>query len=292
MGSTWKCSAGALQAPSAGLHVTVCQRRRHRVECEPQQPILGLGEGNILACSSHKTARITAGSSACGILASRRRIRKNSLKPQTGFGNYLGLGYVHNSFSNSECLSIGWSRRLLFTSPHAHDNNNSNSVSSPSPESPRYDSEEDTEYAERRRNNAFKDFSEQTGGEPYGDHWKKIKDGMVPPNFVSAADGNGEYQRLSSTSDLFREVRDSVRGRDSVWAHEGRAEDGEADRHGDGASSANSAGYESWSEHSESSTESGSSSSVGSAADSLAIGGKEPVFQVGRAMKFILTRVF
>lgn len=293
MGFTWKCSAGALQLPSAGFHATVCQGSRHRVEWEPKQPILGLGEGHILACTSHtvrKTTRITAGtrdcrfrslSRICGILASRRRIRKDLLKPRTEFGNYLEPSNVYNSLFNPGCLNIGWSQRFPFISTHAHDNNSSKNLSSPSPESPRYDSEEDTEYAERRRNNAFQDFGKRTDGEePYGDHWKKIKDGIMPPDSVSATDGNGEYKRLSrndsNASDLFHEERDSV------WVDEGRTEDDEESPRGDSAKSANSAGYESWGEESESSTESGTSGSVGSAADSLAIGGKEPVYQVGR----------
>ncbi|KAG0577016.1 hypothetical protein KC19_5G125300 [Ceratodon purpureus] len=290
MGFTWKCSAGTLQLPSAGLHAPICQGTQHRVEWEPKQPIHGLGEGHILVCSSHsvrKTARVTAGtrdcrfrssSRNCGISASRRRIRKNLLKLPTELGNYLEPSNVHNSLFNSRCLNIGWSQRVPFTSTYAHDNNSSKGVSSPSPESPRYDSEEDTEYDERKRNSSFQDYGKHTDGEePYGDHWKKMKDGMMPPNSASATDGNGEYQRLSrndsNASDLFRE------GRDSVWADEGRAEDGEESPRGDSAKSANSAGSEYWGEESESSTDSGTGS-VGSAADSLAIGGKEPVYQV------------
>ena len=293
MDSTWKCSAGALQLPSAGLHATVCQGSRHPVECKPRQPILGLGEGHILAYSSlsvTKTTRLIADTRDrrfrssfrnCGILASRRRIRKDLLKPQTEYGNYLESSSVHNSPFNPGCLNIGWLQRFPFTSTRAHDNNNSKSVSSPSPGSPQYDSEDDTEYAERRRNNAYQDFDKDTDGEEsYGDHWKKIKDGIMPPNSGSATDGNGQYKRLSrhdsNISDLFREERDSV------WADEGRVEDDEEGRRGDSANSANSAGYESWGEESESSTESGTSGSVGSAADSVAIGGKEPVYQVGR----------
>lgn len=266
--------------PSAALQVTICQGSHLK------QPILGLGEGHILPCSSHsvrKPTRITGGTGDCrfncGILASRRRIRKNLLKPQTDFGHYSQSSSVHRSLFNPGCLNIGWSQRFPFTSAHAHDSNNSKSLSSPSPESPRYDSEEGTEYAEQGRNNSFQDFGKHTDGEePNGDHWKKIKDGMMPPSSVSATDGNGEYSRLSrndsNPSDLFREQRGSV------WADEGSVEDAEEGRRADSANSAKSAGYESWGEESESSTESGTSGSVGSAADSLAIGGKEPVYQV------------
>lgn len=264
MGSTWKCSAGALQLPSAGLH--------------GHQAVLGLGEGHNLTSSSH-SARINAHTNSCrvrfsfgsfGILASRRIIRNDVERPKTEFEKYLGSSSMHKCLFSPGCASIGWSQRFPFTATHAHDNNSSKSISSP-----RFDNEEeeDLDYAEKRRGaNAFQDFGKHT-------------DGDEP--FV-----NGEYMRLSrgdsDDSQLFREEGDSQK--DSVWADAGRGED---DEDSDGsANSARSDGYESW--ESENSTESGASSSVGSAADSLAIGGKEPVYKVRRAafnaMLLILTK--
>lgn len=243
--------------PNAGLHV--------------KQPLLGLGETHSLAYSSRrKITCITANvrnRSFRSVLASRRS-RRDSLKPQE-FGNSLESSRVFNP----GCLNLGWSQRFPFTSTCAH-NNGSRNVSSPSPESPRFDSERDTEHAELKRSKSvFQDYGKHTNGEE--DQWLKTRDRVdSSPKSATVTDSDGDYMKSprsdSNASDLFRE------GSDSVWPAEERVE---GDEEG-----ANSVGYESWGEESGKSRDSGSSGSVSaSAADSLAIGGKEPVYQVGDA---------
>ena len=242
--------------PSAGLHI--------------MQPIIGLGETHSLAYSSpKKISCIFADIRNCcfrsvwssGISASRRKIRRNYLKTPGEFGNSLDS----SRFYNPGCLNLAWSQWFPLTSTHAHNNGN---ISSPSAENPRFDSEGDIEYAEKKRySSVFQDYVEHSDGEE--PQWQKMRDHAdSTPNPVRATDLNGGYM---NEADLFRE------GSRSVWPEEESVEDNEGDT--------NSVGYESWGEESEKSTNSGSSGSVvstsGSAADSLAIGGKEPVYQVG-----------
>lgn len=260
--------------PSAGLHAAVCRGS------EVKQPLIGLGETHSLAYSSQrKITCITTDIRNCGfrsvwssrILACRRKTRRDSSKAQGEFGNSL----ESSRFFSLGCLDLGWSQRFPFTSAYAHSNNGSKNIP---PESPRFDSEGDTEYAEKMRNNSvFQDYGKHADGEePYGIQWQKTKDHVdSSPNSGRARDSNGGYMNLSrndsNASDLFRE------GSDSVWPEEKRVVDDDG--------GANGVGYESWGEESEKSTDSGISGSVvsmsGSAADSLAIGGKEPVYQVG-----------
>lgn len=271
MGSTWNCSAGALHLPSAGIHAAVCQGSRQCGECEVRQPIIGLGEGHIFAYSSHSgkisttiDCRLRSSVQNGGILASRRKIRKRSLNSQSDYGNSLGAFTVRDGICKLGCLNLGWSQRFTFSSIHAHNNNSSKNTSS---ESPRFDREED---ADRDSSHVFQDLGKQTNAEDQfaGDQYQaNMWNGGS--NDGSATDNNGHYQKLSSTvsnaSDLFREEKYT---------------DDEEDTFGDSADNENGAGYESWSEESEPSSDNGSSGSVGSAADSLAIGGKEPVYQV------------
>jgi hypothetical protein len=252
MGSTWKCSAGALQAPSAGLHAARCRGS------EVKQPVIGLGEAHSLASSSHrKITCIAADIRSCGF--------RSVWSSQSGFGYSL----ESCRFFNPECLSLGWSHRIRFPSTCAQNNNGSKNIS---PDNPLFDSEGDTEYAEKRQNNSvFQDYGKHADGEePYGDQWGEHVDSS--PDSVRTTDSNGGYRNGSNASDLFREESDSV------WPEEKRV--------GGGEEGGSGVGYGSWGEESEKSGSSGSAvSSTGSAADSLAIGGKEPVYQVGEYLQ-------
>lgn len=190
----------------------------------------------------------------CGNLAfSRRRhtgVKLDNLQAQFASSSYFS-SWSLESLKSSPAFSL--SNNLV--SPNskrqtASCNSGSRSISSPSPGSPRYDSEEGTEFQEKakRGSDVFQDFQgkfqEQDGDEE------------------SHLGYNNLARSASAVSDLFNEEGKNGNGDEG-------AEDGD-----------NSAGYESWGDESDTSTQSSGSASVGSVADSLAIGGKEPVYQV------------
>ena len=193
----------------------------------------------------------------CGNLAlSRRRhtgVKLANLQAQFASSSYF------SSWSLESCKPPGFSLSNYLVSPNSKQrqtascNSGSRSISSPSPGSPRYDSEEGTEFQEKakRGSDVFQDFQGKF----------QEQDGDEEPHL-----GYKDMARSASgVSDLFNEE-----GKNGKNGDEEGAEDGN-----------NSAGYESWGDESDISTQSSSgSASVGSAADSLAIGGKEPVYQV------------
>jgi hypothetical protein len=230
-------------------------------------------ETNLAATSSNREARLWAvplcrvkksiskrsdcsfGGCAqnCGNLAfSRRRhtgVKLDNLQAQFASSSYFSAWSLESfeppGFSLSKYLVSPNSKRQT-----ASCNSGSRSISSPSPGSPRYDSEEGTEFQEKakRGSDVFQDFQgkfqEQDGDEE------------------SHLGYNDKARSVSGVSDLFNEE-----------GKNGNGDEGEEDGN-------NSAGYESWGDESDTSSQSSGSASVGSAADSLAIGGKEPVYQV------------
>ena len=193
----------------------------------------------------------------CGNLAfSRRRhtgVKLDNLQAQFASSSYFSSWSLESfeppGFSLSNYLGSPNSKRRQTASC----NSGSRSISSPSPGSPRYDSEEGTEFQEKakRGSDVFQDFQgkfqEQDGDEE------------------SHLGYNEKARSASGVSDLFNEEGKNGNGTGN--------DEGEEDGN-------NSAGYESWGDESDTSSQSSGSASVGSAADSLAIGGKEPVYQV------------
>lgn len=184
---------------------------------------------------------------------SRRRraeIKLENLQAQCASSSYF------SSRSLESCKPPASSTSTNLVSPNSKRqttscNSGSRSISSPSPGSPRFDSEEGSEFQEKakRGRDVFQEFQgkfqEQDGDEE------------------SHLGRNDMARSASGAADLFNQV-ESENGSDDKGEEDGNS----------------SAGYESWGEESDTSTQSSGSASVVSVADSLAIGGKEPVYQV------------
>lgn len=277
-------------ATNAGFFANGHQESRHGSGRETKVAASSYADAQILTCSFTSTlkarkGRVTQKEFAHGCSTQSHTVwdlRRNKTaktfdsvqQQQHAFNCYSWLWAVDNSSSSSGKLSLGFSRKTCPTfTVHSHDSSSKEVYTSSTGSLP-VDSEDEEQHNGDGRHNG-----------------RKIRNKNAAQNAATSSDGTFIGHDYGSKNDS--DVSDLFHGRSAEWEDSEGYRDEDDTRNGESRlehledagslpreEGVDDAGYESWGDESDASTRSEAAVSVGSAADSLAIGGKGPVYQV------------